>query len=189
MNLHVTDLTPTQRECIERSQNFRASIAARAAELEHRKMNAALEALCVVAREAPLTHSPSIQTIAPEAMPAETDPPSPNWFVVLASEPRRSDYPSIRDIQKAVCKHYDVTLIDMLSRRRTAIIVKPRQVAMFLGKKLTLHSLPQIGRRFGGRDHTTVLHAVRVTPLRARADAVLAHDIAILTQTITGIPQ
>jgi hypothetical protein len=55
--------------------------------------------------------------------------------VVLASEPRRSDYPGIRDIQKAVCKHYDVTLIDMLSRRRTANIVKPRQVAMYLAKE------------------------------------------------------
>jgi hypothetical protein len=161
MNIHVTDLTPTQRACVDRSRTFRETIAAKAAELEHRKVNAALDALCVVAREAPLTHIPSIQTIAPEAMPAETDPPSPNWFVSSASEPKRSDYPSIRDIQNAVCKHYDVTLIDMLSRRRTADIVKPRQLAMYLCKKLTLHSLPQIGRRFGGKDHTTVLHSVQ----------------------------
>jgi hypothetical protein len=183
--MHGT-ITPTQRAAIERHQNFRASIEARAAALVDRKTNAAFEALCVVAREAPLSCTPSIQTIAPEAMPAETDP-SPNWFVVC--EAKRSDYPSIRDIQKAVCKHYDVTLIDMLSRRRTADIVKPRQLAMYLCKKLTLHSLPQIGRRFGGKDHTTVLHSVQKMERLCLQDSALAHDIAILTEAITGIQQ
>ena len=67
----------------------------------------------------------------------------------------------IEDIQKLVASHYSVTRADILSSRRTATVVKPRQVAMFLAKTLTLRSLPEIGRRFGGRDHTTVLHAVR----------------------------
>ena len=57
--------------------------------------------------------------------------------------------------------HYSVSRADILSSRRTAVVVKPRQVAMFLAKTLTMRSLPEIGRRFGGRDHTTVLHAVR----------------------------
>jgi chromosomal replication initiator protein len=122
--------------------------------------------------------NPSVQEIPPEAMPAETDPPSPNWFVVLASEPKRSDYPSIRDIQKEVCKYYDVKLIDMLSGRRSAWIAMPRQVAYFLSKELTLHSLPQIGRRFGGRDHSSVHHGVAKIKLLCPRDAVLAHDIA-----------
>ena len=67
----------------------------------------------------------------------------------------------IEDIQKLVASHYSVSRADILSSRRTAAVVKPRQVAMFLAKMLTLRSLPEIGRRFGGRDHTTVLHAVR----------------------------
>jgi chromosomal replication initiation ATPase DnaA len=184
VNIHVTDLTPTQRACIERSQNFRASIAARAAELEHRKVNAALEALCVVAREAPLSQTPLIQSA--EAMPADAEP-SPNWFVVV--EPKHGDFPSIRDIQRKVCEHYGVTLIDILSRRRTADIVRPRQLAMYLCKKFTLHSLPQIGRRFGGKDHTTVLHSVQKMEHLCPRDAALAHDIAILTETITGVQQ
>lgn len=183
MNIHVTGLTPTQRTAIERHQSFRASIEARAAALADRKMNAAFEALCVVAREAPLSQTPSIQTTG--EMPAEV--PSPNWFVV--SEPKRSDYPSIRDIQRAVCEHYDVKLIDMLSSRRTANIVKPRQIAMYLCKKLTLHSLPQIGRRFGGKDHTTVLHSVQKLDRLCPRDAEIAHDIATLLHAITGIQQ
>jgi len=71
-------------------------------------------------------------------------------------------------IQKAVCEEFRVTLTDMTSKRRARIIARPRQVAMYLSKKLTKRSLPDIGRRFGGRDHTTVMHAVkRIDSLRA----------------------
>ena len=73
-------------------------------------------------------------------------------------EPKRV---KIEDIQKLVASHYNVSRSDILSERRTAAVVKPRQIAMYLAKVLTLRSLPEIGRRFGGRDHTTVLHAVR----------------------------
>lgn len=109
------------------------------------------------------------------------------WFEVL--EPKRGDYPSIREIQIAVCKHYDMKLTDILSFRRTANIVRPRQVAMFLSRELTLRSLPEIGRRFGGKDHTTVLHSIRVIKCSSREDANLAHDIAILIEAITGVQQ
>jgi len=78
--------------------------------------------------------------------------------LIRARDPKRV---KIEDIQKLVASHYSVTRADILSSRRTAIVVKPRQVAMYLSKALTLRSLPEIGRRFGGRDHTTVLHAVR----------------------------
>ncbi len=67
----------------------------------------------------------------------------------------------IEDIQRVVARQYNVSRADLLSSRRTANVVRPRQVAMYLAKILTLRSLPEIGRRFGGRDHTTVLHAVR----------------------------
>jgi hypothetical protein len=184
MNFHVAGLTPTQRTAIARHQSFKASIEARAVALAQRKENAAFEALCVVAREAPLSQTPSIQSA--EAMPADAEP-SPNWFVVV--EPRHGDFPSIRDIQRKVCEHYGVTLIDILSRRRTADIVRPRQIAMYLCKKFTLHSLPQIGHRFGGKDHTTVLHSVQKMDHLCPRDAVLAHDIAILTEAITGVQQ
>ncbi len=67
----------------------------------------------------------------------------------------------IEEIQRIVARHYNVNRSDLLSSRRTANVVRPRQIAMYLAKTLTLRSLPEIGRRFGGRDHTTVLHAVR----------------------------
>ncbi len=71
-------------------------------------------------------------------------------------------------IQRAVCEEFGVTLTDMVSKRRARQIARPRQVAMYLSKKLTKRSLPDIGRRFGGRDHTTVMHAVkRIDELRA----------------------
>jgi chromosomal replication initiator protein len=75
--------------------------------------------------------------------------------------PRESRRVRIEDIQKRVACHYSVSRADLLSSRRTAAVVMPRQIAMYLAKSLTLRSLPEIGRRFGGRDHTTVLHAVR----------------------------
>jgi chromosomal replication initiator protein len=71
-------------------------------------------------------------------------------------------------IQRAVCEEFNITLTDMVSKRRARLIARPRQVAMYLAKKLTKRSLPDIGRRFGGRDHTTVMHAVkRIDELRA----------------------
>ena len=79
-------------------------------------------------------------------------------------------------IQKAVCEEFRVTLTDMTSKRRARVIARPRQVAMYLSKKLTKRSLPDIGRRFGGRDHTTVMHAVK------RIDSLRAEDAAFNAQ-------
>ncbi len=71
-------------------------------------------------------------------------------------------------IQRTVCEAFSISLTDMSSKRRARAVARPRQVAMYLSKKLTKRSLPDIGRRFGGRDHTTVMHAVkRITELRA----------------------
>ena len=72
-----------------------------------------------------------------------------------------STRPSINRIIREVCTYYSIPAVDLISARRTRDLVIPRQVAMYLAKKMTLRSLPEIGRRFGDRDHTTVLHAVR----------------------------
>jgi chromosomal replication initiator protein len=101
--------------------------------------------------------------------------------LVGAREPRRI---RIEDIQKVVAGHYNVSKHDLLSARRTRAIVRPRQIAMYLAKTMTPRSFPEIGKRFGGRDHTTVLHAVRKVEELAAADTVLAQEIELLKRLI-----
>jgi len=86
----------------------------------------------------------------------------------------------IEEIQRIVARHYNVSRSDLLSARRTANVVRPRQIAMYLAKTLTLRSLPEIGRRFGGRDHTTVLHAVRKIETLIGVDNALAAEVEAL---------
>lgn len=76
--------------------------------------------------------------------------------------PTPHHYPTIAEIQKAVAQHFGVSVIDLKSERRSGDVVRPRQIAMWLAKKYTGTSLPTIGIHFGRRDHTTVLHAVRL---------------------------
>ncbi|MDN5006410.1 helix-turn-helix domain-containing protein, partial [Bradyrhizobium sp. GCM10027634] len=105
----------------------------------------------------------------------------PSWFVVLA--PGKGSR-SIRDIQKAVCERYRVTLADMLSPRRSDCIAFPRQVAYYLCKELTLATLPQIGRRFGGRDHSSVHHGVAKIARRLQTDEALAKTVGELREQL-----
>jgi chromosomal replication initiator protein len=86
--------------------------------------------------------------------------------------------PTIANIQAAICKHFTMTRNELLSERRTKEVVYPRQIAMYLCKTLTPRSLPEIGRRFGKRDHTTVLHAVRKIKDLIRRDWQVAYDVA-----------
>jgi chromosomal replication initiator protein len=91
---------------------------------------------------------------------------------------------SIQEIQKRVCEHYNIRIAEMSSARRARNIARPRQVAMYLAKQLTSKSLPDIGRHFGDRDHTTVMHAVnRITQLIAQ-DATFAEDVELLKRTL-----
>ena len=91
---------------------------------------------------------------------------------------------TIDDIQRKVAEYFGLKLTDLLSARRAVEVARPRQVAMYLAKKLTPRSLPEIGRRFGGRDHTTVMHAVkRIDELRAK-DPELDGDVAQLTRLL-----
>ncbi|MFN3884412.1 MAG: chromosomal replication initiator protein DnaA [Rhodocyclaceae bacterium] len=89
-------------------------------------------------------------------------------------------------IQKTVADYFKIKVADMYSKKRSRNIARPRQVAMWLARELTPHSLPEIGEAFGGRDHTTVLHACRtIAELRSK-DSVLNKDLLVLTQTIKG---
>ncbi len=91
---------------------------------------------------------------------------------------------TIDEIQKRVAEHYNIRLADMHSARRARAVARPRQVAMYLCKQLTPRSLPEIGRKFGGRDHTTVMHAVRkIEELRA-SDRTMAEDIELLKRML-----
>jgi chromosomal replication initiator protein len=91
---------------------------------------------------------------------------------------------TIEEIQKRVCEHWNIRLTDMSSARRARAVARPRQVAMYLAKQLTQRSLPEIGRKFGNRDHTTVMHAVqRITELMER-DAGFAEDVELLRRML-----
>jgi len=90
----------------------------------------------------------------------------------------------IEDIQRIVARHYNVSRQELVSNRRTRVIVKPRQIAMYLSKTLTPRSFPEIGRRFGGRDHTTVLHAVRKIEELISGDTKLSHEVELLKRLI-----
>ena len=93
---------------------------------------------------------------------------------------------TVDHIQKTVADYYKIKIADMHSKKRTRVIARPRQVAMWLSKELTPMSLPAIGDAFGGRDHTTVLHACRtITELRL-TDTQLNHDVHVLTQVLRG---
>lgn len=90
----------------------------------------------------------------------------------------------IEDILKVVGRHYNVARTDLLSPRRARAVVVPRQVGMYLAKKMTARSLPEIGRRFGGRDHSTVLHAVRKIEDQIKTDDRLAREVALLIRLV-----
>ncbi|MFP4361989.1 MAG: chromosomal replication initiator protein DnaA, partial [Alphaproteobacteria bacterium] len=93
---------------------------------------------------------------------------------------------TIEEIQKAVVAHYSLKLADMQSKRRSRVVARPRQVAMYLAKQLTPRSLPEIGRRFGGRDHTTVMHAVKKVEELLGEDDGLARDVETLRRRLQG---
>jgi chromosomal replication initiator protein len=90
----------------------------------------------------------------------------------------------IEDILRIVSRHYKVPRNELLSSRRSRDVVRPRQIAMYLAKSLTSRSLPEIGRRFGGRDHTTVLHSVRKVEQMMKDDADLTQEIELLKRML-----
>ena len=93
---------------------------------------------------------------------------------------------TIEEIQKQVATHFNIRTSDMHSARRARIIARPRQVAMYLAKQLTSRSLPEIGRKFGGRDHTTVMHAVKKVEELRDHDTTFAEDVELLRRILEG---
>jgi len=93
---------------------------------------------------------------------------------------------TIEEIQKRVAEHFNIKLADMQSPRRARQVARPRQIAMFLAKQLTTRSLPEIGRKFGGRDHTTVMHAVKKVEELSAADSGFAEDVDLLRRMLDG---
>jgi chromosomal replication initiator protein len=93
---------------------------------------------------------------------------------------------TIEEIQKKVAEHYNIRLADMSSARRARAVARPRQVAMYLSKQLTARSLPEIGRKFGDRDHTTVMHAVRKVEELCATDPTFSEDVELLRRMLEG---
>ncbi len=91
---------------------------------------------------------------------------------------------TIEEIQRRVSEHYNIRLSDLIGPRRMRALARPRQVAMYLSKQLTSRSLPEIGRRFGGRDHTTIMHGVRKIEELMAQDSQLADDIELLRRSL-----
>jgi chromosomal replication initiator protein len=102
---------------------------------------------------------------------------------LLRSHERRV---TIDEIQRRVAEHFNMRLGEMTSDRRARAVARPRQVAMYLAKQLTTRSLPEIGRKFGGRDHTTVMHAVRKIEELKGTDPALAEDVELLRRMLQG---
>jgi chromosomal replication initiator protein len=100
---------------------------------------------------------------------------------VLRSSDRKI---SVEEIQRKVSEHYNIRLSDMIGPKRLRAFARPRQVAMFLCKQMTSRSLPEIGRRFGGRDHTTVMHGIKRIQELSTQDPQMAEDLDLLTRTL-----
>ncbi len=107
--------------------------------------------------------------------------PKASWFSIEEmGELEIPRGPLVEDIQRVACRYFDVKRNDLLSPRRDQRIAYPRQVAFYLAKTLTRKSHPDIGRRFGGRDHTTVLHGYRKIERLVKEDWLVAYDVAHL---------
>lgn len=102
---------------------------------------------------------------------------------LLRSHDRRI---TIDEIQRKVAEHFNLRMTDMHSARRARNVARPRQIAMYLAKQLTARSLPEIGRKFGGRDHTTVMHAVRKVEELMGQDSQISQDVDVIRRALTG---
>jgi hypothetical protein len=164
------ELTASQIAAHERSKAFHNRIATLAQKLK-------------VGLEAPV---PKI-VAEPEAQPEPAAPLPTPWFSVLHEiEPTPRPHPSVTTIQNAVCAHYVVSRREMLSHSRARWISFPRQVAMYLCTQLTPLSLPHIGKRFGGRDHSTAHHAREKIARMIVSDEKLAAAIDEIQRSLTA---
>lgn len=171
------ELTPTQRSAFERRKAFHTAIAARAAA---RKITRAIEA---IAEAKPKPAAP----VAPVATPAQQaiPPADPLAFSTPEDLGIIREYPSVAKIQKCVCKYRNLSKVELLSRCRTAKYVEARHLAFYLCRMLTPHSYPDLGRRFGHMDHTSILHGVVKVAARMERDPVFAEEVRALMDQIS----
>lgn len=166
--LHHTHLTPTQQGAVSRRMRFLADINAKAYK----------------PKVIPIVCIDKVQPV-PVVEDSEYGPRIKSedelaFGPIIHKREPEPKHPGIKLIIRIVAGFYELSVTDLISARRTAVIVRPRQVAMYLSKTLTLKSLPEIGRQFGWRDHTTVLHAVRKIEGLVRMDDRLADEIEVL---------
>jgi hypothetical protein len=174
------------------------------AETLHRERRERLQRFAQAAANPKMKQAPSVTVIpntpfgVPKIKPVA--PVAPEEFIDIKRQRREArvfaeGYSSTRNacevvppvyriehIQAVVAEYYETTRTELIAFRKHGPIVRPRQIAMYLSKKLTLRSLPQIGRRFAGRDHTTVLHAVRKIEWLIKTDEDTARDVLHLTE-------
>jgi len=172
MNIHVRGLTPTQIECMERHKRFCAAIKAKAHELEHHGETS----------EPAQAHP--VEVIEPSAVEPELPPvePKPLWFGIEAEIPIPRN--SILIIQKIVCARFNIGVREMIGPRRQLYLIKPRHIAMYICDKVTGKSYPEIGRRFGGRDHSTAIHASQKIAAIMAVDAEFAALVDSLSDEV-----
>ena len=124
-------------------------------------------------KKPPPKKPPPAPVAAPRAIPEQPSREWKPWFRIIGA-----GAPTIKDIQVVTAEFYGFSINDLRSIRRDFPLVRVRQVAMYLAKTLTEKSMPEIGRRFGGRDHTTILHAVRRIKALMETDRELADEVA-----------
>jgi chromosomal replication initiator protein len=134
------------------------------------------------------------EEVQPDPIDAEPDieptplPPIPNEVIAKAADIAFPTWVNaVKRIQKAVCDEYGVSLVDLCSSRRNHRVVRPRQVAMYLCKTLTSRSLPEIGRRFGGRDHSTALSAIRRIEIICEKDEAFRARVERVAEQVGGL--
>lgn len=165
-----------EQEIISRHKNFHAEIARRAALVPQKEE-----------RTYSIPNAPfGVKKVNP-MLPVKKEAPvnrEPLWWhcmwfadLIAMRAPREPGPPPVGYIQAVVARHFGVTKTDLISERRTQNVVLPRQIAMYLAKVMTTRSYPEIGRRFGGRDHTTVIHSVRKVGARCVSDLEFAGKI------------
>jgi chromosomal replication initiator protein len=128
------------------------------------------------------THAAS-QQVAPTQ---QSDNPYTGDRIAVDGNTPAFNHASVPDIKAAVCRYFSILPIEMVSHRRARRVARPRQVAMALCSELTVLSLHAIGQRFGGRDHTTVMHAIKVVRQLAESDREFAFDLAAVRQSLEG---
>lgn len=162
-------ITPTEAAAHARRRAFRQRIAA---------MAVPDSGICL--KPLPIAPAPEPEPVV-EAPKPKRNVSFRTWFRVVEDiGPAVSAAPTVSEIQEVVADYFKLKRADLIGKRRTREVVRPRQIAIYLSKVITQRSLPEIGRRFGYRDHSTALHSVRKIAKLCKEDLGIAYDVAHL---------